>query len=111
MPLGAHFTVMGQDQSELEPTQRENIFQSRCKINKWVCSLIIDGGSSTNVASTRLEEKLSLETIPHAKPYKLAWISNVNKQVLINFSIRSYKDEVLCDVVPMKVTHILLGRP
>ena len=62
-----------QDQSEL--SQRENIFQSRCKINKWVCSLIIDRGSSTNVASTRLVEKLSLETIPHAKPYKLAWIS------------------------------------
>jgi len=66
--------MIGQDQSELEPTQRENIFQSRCKINKWVCSLIIDGGSSTNVASTRLVEKLSLETIPHGKPYKLAWI-------------------------------------
>ena len=64
----------------------------------------------------RLVEKLSLETIPHAKPYKLAWISkegeiDVNKQVLINFSIGSYQDEVLCDVVPMKVTHILLGRP
>ena len=44
--------MIGQDQSELEPTQREKIFQSRCKINKWVCSLIIDGGSSTNVAST-----------------------------------------------------------
>jgi len=41
--------MIGQDQSEIEPTQRENIFQSRCKINKWVCSLIIDGGSSTNV--------------------------------------------------------------
>ena len=76
----------------------------------------MDGGSTTNVASTRLVEKLSLETIPHAKPYKLAWISkegeiDVNKQVLINFSIGSYKDEVLCDVVPMEVIHILLGRP
>ena len=88
---------------------KENVFQSRCKINKWVCSLIIAGGSSTNVASTRLVEKLSLETIPYAKPYKLAWISkegeiDVNKQVLINFSIGSYIDEVLCDVVPMEVT-------
>jgi len=26
--------MIGQDQSELEPTQRENHFQSRCKINK-----------------------------------------------------------------------------
>jgi len=35
----------------------------------------------------------------------------VNKQVLITFAIRKYKDEVLCDVVPMKVIHVLLGRP
>jgi len=35
----------------------------------------------------------------------------VDKQVLINFSIGNYKDEVLCDLVPMEATHILLGRP
>jgi len=35
----------------------------------------------------------------------------VNKQVLINFAIEKYKDEVLCDVVPKETTHILLGRP
>jgi len=35
----------------------------------------------------------------------------VNKQVLITFAIGNYKDEVLCDVVPMEATHILLGRP
>ena len=35
----------------------------------------------------------------------------VNKQVIISFSIGKYKDEVLCDVVPMHAGHILLGRP
>jgi len=35
----------------------------------------------------------------------------VNKQVLITFTIGKYKDEVLCDVVPMEATRILLGRP
>jgi len=34
----------------------------------------------------------------------------VNKKLLINFAIRKYKDEVLCDVVLMETTHILLGR-
>ena len=29
----------------------------------------------------------------------------------IKFSIGNYKDEVLCDVVPMEACHILLGRP
>jgi len=68
------------------------------------------------VASTRVVEKLGLTTISHAKPYKLQWLSEkgeivVNKQVIIAFSIGKYKDEVLCDVVPMEATHILLGRP
>ena len=31
--------------------------------------------------------------------------------MLISFSIGKYKDEVLCDVAPMHVGHILLGRP
>ena len=34
----------------------------------------------------------------------------VNQQVKVLFSIGTYKDEVNCDVVPMEVGHILLGR-
>lgn len=34
----------------------------------------------------------------------------MNKRVLINFSIDSYSDEIICDVVPMHAGHILLGR-
>ena len=67
------------------------------------------------MASTRVVDKLGLKTIPHAKPYKLSWLKEqdikVTQQVLINFTIGNFKDEVLCDVVPMEETHILLGRP
>uniref|UniRef100_A0A2N9FIN0 Reverse transcriptase n=1 Tax=Fagus sylvatica TaxID=28930 RepID=A0A2N9FIN0_FAGSY len=35
----------------------------------------------------------------------------VDRQVLVTFSIGKYLDEVLCDVVPMHAGHILLGRP
>ena len=31
--------------------------------------------------------------------------------MLVSFSIGRYKDEVLCDIVPMHVGHTLLGRP
>jgi hypothetical protein len=48
--------------------QRENIFHTRCHINNKVCSMIIDGGSCTNVASTILVENLSLPTLKHPKP-------------------------------------------
>jgi hypothetical protein len=33
----------------------------------------------------------------------------VSKQVLISFAIGRYKDEILCDVVPMQAAHIILG--
>ena len=108
--------MLGQVLKPFEESQRENIFHTRCLINDKLCSLIVNGGSSTNVASTRVVEKLGLPTISHVKPYKLQWLSKereimVNKQVLITFPIGKYKDEVLWDVVPMEATHILLGRP
>ncbi|KAL4386441.1 hypothetical protein GQ457_09G015450 [Hibiscus cannabinus] len=96
--------------------QRENIFHTRCHIGGNVCFVIIDGGSCTNVASTLMVEKLGLATTKHLRPYKLQWLNDggelkVSKQVLIVFSIGKYKDEVLCDVVPMHAGHLLLGRP
>jgi hypothetical protein len=48
--------------------QRENIFHTRCHINNKVCSMIIDGGSCTNVACTILVEKLNLPILKHPKP-------------------------------------------
>lgn len=33
-----------------------------------------------------------------------------NRQVIINFAMGNYKDEILCDVVPVKATYILLDR-
>ena len=51
--------------------QRENIFYTRCHVNNKVCSMIIGGGSCTNVASTTLVEKLNLPTLKHSRPYKL----------------------------------------
>ena len=84
--------------------QRKNIFYTRCLINNKVCGMIIDGESCTNVASTILVEKLSLSTIKHPRPYRLQWLNEigevkVNKQVLVSFSIGTYNDKVLCDVV------------
>ena len=101
---------------EEEDVQRKNIFHTRCHVKDKVCSVIIDGGSCTNVASTSMVEKLGLTTLRHPRPYKLQWLNDsaeakVTKQVLVSFSIGNYHAEVLCDVVPMLAGHILLGRP
>ena len=68
--------------------QLENIFHTRCHVNNKVCSLIIDGGTCTNVASALLVEKLQLPTLKHPKPYKLQWLNDsgevkVQEQVLV----------------------------
>ena len=81
-----------------------------------VCSVIIDGGSCTNVASTTMVNKLGLPTILHPKPYKLQWLNDsgevrVTKQVLVVFQIRKYEDKVVCDVVLVQAGHFQLGWP
>ena len=35
----------------------------------------------------------------------------VTKKCLIEFKIGGYRDEILCDVIPMDVFHSFLGRP
>ncbi|KAG7547992.1 Zinc finger CCHC-type [Arabidopsis suecica] len=81
-----------------------------------VCSLIIDGGSCTNVASEFMVKKLGLKVEKHPRPYNLQWLNDsgemrVKKQVLVPLSIWKYEDEILCDILPMEASHILLGRP
>ena len=100
---------------EDDEMQRDNVFHIRCHVQNKVCSVIIDGGSCTNVASTTMVDKLGMATCKHPRPYKLQWLNDsgevrVNKQVLVAFSIGKYEDEVLCDVVPMQAGHLLLGR-
>jgi len=85
----------------------ENLFHTRCFVNNKDCSVIIDGGSCTNVAS-----KLALTTLKNPHPYRLQWLNEcgeikVTRQVLVALSIGEYEDEVLCDVVPMHACHLL----
>jgi hypothetical protein len=108
--------VLNVQVKEEESRQRENLFHTRCFVNNRVYSVIIDGGSCTNVASTYLVEKLALTTLKHPHPYRLQWLNEcgeikVTRQVLVALSIGKYEDEVLCDVVPMHACHLLLGRP
>ena len=107
--------LLGSQSCDLTQSQRKNIFHIRWKKFYSTCSLIVDS-SCCNCCSTRLVSKLSLAIIPHPKPYKLQWLNEqgemiVNQQVKVSFSIRTYKDEVICDVVPMEAAHLLLGRP
>jgi len=63
--------LLGSQLQALDQSQRDNMFHTRCYINGKLCSLIVDSGSCTNVASSRLVSKLNLETKPHPCSYKL----------------------------------------
>jgi hypothetical protein len=80
------------------------------------CKVIIDGGSCHNLASKELCSKLNLKYFPHPNPYNIQWLSDsgemkISYMVRVEFQIGPYKDIVECDVVPMTVCHLLLGRP
>ncbi|RDX77891.1 hypothetical protein CR513_41911, partial [Mucuna pruriens] len=89
----------------ITPTRREKECSLKRPHRKGKSSLCpyIDGGSNVN---------LRFPIIPHPKPYKLQWLNTKgNMLVLVELTLGKYKDEILCDVVPMEETRILLGRP
>jgi hypothetical protein len=81
-----------------------------------VCKVIVDSGSMDNIVSIEIVEKLELETTGHLSPYRVSCLQkghqvSVTKQFLVEFNIGGYNDKLLCDVIPMGVCHLLLGRP
>lgn len=112
--VARHALNMQVKEEDLE--QKKNIFHTQCLIGEKMGIMIIDGGSCANVASTTLVEKLRLKCEKYPRPYKLQRLNDnrevkVTKQVVISFAIERYSDEITCDVVPMLVDHLLLGRP
>jgi hypothetical protein len=101
--------ILLKPEKEMEnPVQRNSLFRTSCKTKDRVCM--------DNLVSTEMVEKLELETVAHPSPYKVLWLQKghqvtVTKQCLVEFKIGGYRDEILCDVIPMDVYHILLGRP
>src|SRR4051794_40979077 len=96
--------------------QRCNIFQTRAGINGKSIKVIVDGGSYHNLARMELCTKLKLPLRKHPSPYFVQLLSDngsvkIQHTMSVSFKIRPYEDTVECDVVPMTVCHMLLGRP
>ena len=61
-------------------------------------------------------DSLSLPTWKHPQPHCVEWLYNSGKlkvthKVRLKFSIGTYEDTVVCDVLPMDACHVLLGCP
>ena len=54
--------------------QRTRLFRTACKTKDMVCKVIVDSGSTNNLVSTEMVEKMELEMIEHPSPYRVSWI-------------------------------------
>ena len=78
--------------------------------------MIIDESSSLNIVSQELVEKLNLKTKRHPNLFRVAWVNDtsipVSFRCLVTFLFgMDFEESVWCEVLPIKVSHILLGRP
>ncbi|XP_035816895.1 uncharacterized protein, partial [Zea mays] len=108
--------ILSVQMKEAEIGQRHNLFQTRAKVQDKVVKVIIDGGSCHNLASREMVEKLGLKLQRHPHPYHVQWLNEsgdikIGYKVKVPFKIGEYVDIVECDVAPMSVFHMLLGRP
>ena len=92
-----------------------NIFQTCVACQGRPCTLIIDRGSCSNLASKELVEKLNIKTKEHPNPYQIAWVNVtsilVSSCCLVTFNFsNNFELSTWCDVLPMEVAYIVLGR-
>ena len=79
--------------------------------------MIIDSGCFENLVSIKMVQKLGLETVLHPNLYQVCRLHKgvvieISKRCLVSFFIgKTYKDELWCNVFPIKECYVLLGRP
>jgi hypothetical protein len=95
--------------------QRCSLFQTQCTIKEKACKLIIDSGSYCNGISKAVVASLGLSTWHIPKPKHVEWLNScgvlkVTHKVRVPFTVDAYVDEVECDVLPLELCGVLLGR-
>ena len=95
--------------------KRTTIFYTLIRCGETLMKMVIDDGSTMNVVAEFAIKRCCLKVESHPHPFKVAWVNKANLTVThkckVSIQICGYKDEILCDVLPMDVAHILLGRP
>ena len=65
--------------------------------------------------SSNVVSRLGLKLIPHPNLYKVSWVDTssiaIKERCVVPLQFLTYKAEIWCDVIPMDVGHIILGRP
>jgi hypothetical protein len=99
-----------------EPEDGERLFHSQMWVKGTPLHFIIDSVRPKNLILAEFVKRLALLTTSHPQPYTIGWLLqgsdlHVSQQCRLSYDIKPYKDEVLCDVVPLEVFNALLGQP
>jgi len=75
----------------------------------------VDSGSCINAVASKLVTTLGMRPVKHPNPYKVTWIDvtsiDVQERCQILIQFAPYTDNGWCDILPMNIGHIILGRP
>jgi hypothetical protein len=85
--LTVHKVLLTPEKEVEDTAQRTRLFRTTCKAKGWKCKVIVDSGSTDNLISTEMVEKLELETTDHLSPYKFSWMQKAEDRLgCIKFS-------------------------
>ena len=99
----------------MEDPLRSSIFSTFTKIGSTVVKILVDSGSVMNAVAAASVHALDLHPRLHPRPYKAMWINEaslaVTKRCIVPLKVAGYREDVWCDILPMGVGSVLLGRP
>jgi len=83
------------EKESAELAQRKALFRTMCKVKRKCCKMVIDSGSTDNLVSIEMVEKLGLKKIKHPVPYKVSWLHKehqilVSEQCEIDLQVGTY---------------------
>ena len=76
----------------------------------------MNNGIEKNFVSKYLVKKLGRLTTPHTYPYNISWMKDgkelrVTRKCKLNYFIKDFEYEVLCDVALLPIVNSLFRKP
>jgi hypothetical protein len=99
-----------------EPEEEECLFHSQMWVKRAPVHFIVNSDSHKNLISIVFFKQTNLPMTTHPHPYTIGYLHqgrdlHFNQQCLLPYDIKPFKDEVLCDISPVEVCDVLLGKP
>ena len=84
----------------VESSQRKALFRTTCKVQGKCCKVVVDSGSTDNLVSTEMVEKMNIRKFMNPTPYKVSWLHKghqlpVTEKSEVEFQIGRYQVKVI----------------